>query len=287
MGERLKREYGLFGDADVALASHVYGEASRAALTQLWSGYLSIAQKHNLPFLATTPTRRVNKQRLAASKYSESIFADNVGLLKSICRGGEARAYAGALIGCKGDAYRATDVLSQPDAQRFHSWTIERFAAAQVDFFFAGIMPALPEAAGMAKALSDVEIPYIISFMIRDNGRLIDGTPLHDAIAYIDDHTANQPLCYMTNCVHPDVLYKSLSFDCNHTQTVRTRFCGIQANTSPLPPEVLDNAQVLHTSGADDLAAAIARLRDRIDLKIIGGCCGTDDHYMQAIAEIM
>lgn len=286
LGERLKREYHLAPDKEVALASHVYDTAARAALKTLWNGYYSIARSHGLPFLATTPTRRVNKERLAASKYSEAIFADNVSFLKSSCDSAQTNMYAGALIGCKGDAYKATEVLSEEDAQRFHSWTIEQFAIHQVDFFYAGIMPALCEAAGMAKALSAVEIPYIISFMIRDNGRLIDGTTIHDAISYIDDSVIHPPLCYMTNCVHPKVLYKALSFDFNNTAVVRSRFNGIQANTSPLTPEELDNCEMLHTSNPDDFAADIARLKNLMNLKIIGGCCGTDDIYMEALAKV-
>ncbi len=181
LGERLKREYHIYPDNSVALAGHVYDKNARAALQSMWLDYFSIAQKYNLPFMATTPTRRANKERIAVSPYSETLIDDNVAFVRSISGN---NMYVGALIGCKGDAYKATDVLSENDAQRFHEWTIERFARNNVDFFYAGIMPALSEASGMAKALSETGIPYIISFMIRDNGCLIDGTTIHEAILY-------------------------------------------------------------------------------------------------------
>lgn len=58
------------------------------------------------------------------------------------------------------------------------------FCDAGVDFLYAGIMPALPEAAGMARAHgAKPGVPYIISFTIQKDGRLIDGTTIHDAIA--------------------------------------------------------------------------------------------------------
>lgn len=285
LGERLKREYNLFPDKNITLAGHVYDPHGQIALKNLWGGYLSIAEKYNRPFLATTPTRRVNKERVSASKYDATIIDDNVSFLQTIRDSANHEMYLGALIGCKGDAFKATDALSEVESTQFHSWEIERFAQNDVDFFFAGIMPALPEAAGMAIALSSTQIPYIISLMIRDNGRLIDGTTIHDAISYIDGITDRQPICYMTNCVHPDILYKALSCECNKTNTVSSRFAGIQANASPLTPEELDGSKELHLTEPHALASRMNRLKDFITLKIVGGCCGTDDAHMNEMAK--
>lgn len=52
------------------------------------------------------------------------------------------------------------------------------FLEAKVDFLYAGIMPALVEAIGMARAMENTGLPYIISFMIRSDGKLIDGTTI-------------------------------------------------------------------------------------------------------------
>lgn len=284
LGERLKREYGLLPDEQLALGAHVYESGARQALTEMWQGYLAVAESHGFPFLATTPTRRLNRDRIKASRYGDEVIRENVRLLKELQRQSGHQMFAGVLIGCKGDAYRATEVLGEGEAEAFHTWSIERFAACGVDFFFAGIMPALSEAAGMARALSAVRVPYIVSFMIRENGRLMDGTSIHDAVSYIDNSVANPPLCYMTNCVHPEVLYRALECSFNRTGTVRERFCGIQANTSPLPPEELDQAEQLHLSDPQELAQGILRLKEWIKLKIAGGCCGTDTAYMEAIA---
>jgi S-methylmethionine-dependent homocysteine/selenocysteine methylase len=46
-------------------------------------------------------------------------------------------------------------------------------------------------------------MPYIISFMIRDDGRLLDGTTIHEAIQTIDSSVDVQAACSMTDCVHP------------------------------------------------------------------------------------
>lgn len=81
LGKRLKREYGLEIDGPVALASLVYTDTGRGALSNLWNEYIAIARKYHLPFLATTPTRRANFERVAISDYSEQI---NVHFLKTI-----------------------------------------------------------------------------------------------------------------------------------------------------------------------------------------------------------
>jgi S-methylmethionine-dependent homocysteine/selenocysteine methylase len=285
IGERMKREYGILPDPWVALASHVYDAESRKALRKLFSEYVKIARQYRLPIMITTPTRRANKERVVHSKYDRNIIRDNVAFLKKIKQQNDGTVFVGGLMGCKGDAYKATEVLSVNNAYAFHSWAASLFRQAKVDFLYGGIMPALPEAIGMAKAMEDTGLPYIISFMIRDNGKLIDGTTIHDAIRSIDEATVRKPLCYVTNCVHPQIVKKALEQPFNRTNTVRSRFKGIQANTSPLSPEELDHSDDLKTSDPACLAADMAELHRENSLKIFGGCCGTDNNHMAEIAK--
>ena len=285
LGERLKREYGICFDADVAMADLVYSRSGREALENIWNEYISIADAFRVPFIAATPTRRANRERVLRSRYDGKIIEDNVRFLQKIRQSsGKPDMFVGGLMGCKGDAYRASDILAVNDACEFHSWQAGLFKEAGADFLFAGIMPSLPEAAGMAKAMERTELPYIISFMILRNGRLIDGTTIHDAIFQIDNSAARKPVCYMTNCVHPQVLYDALSYDCNKSSLVRERLCGLQPNTSPLSPEELDNSDELISTGAEELTEDIMKLKDFINLKIVGGCCGTDSTHIREIA---
>ena len=78
IGERLKREYGIKIDGPVAMASLVYDSRAREALAELWGGYADIAYRHNMPFIATTPTRRANKERILSAGYGPAIIKDNV-----------------------------------------------------------------------------------------------------------------------------------------------------------------------------------------------------------------
>ena len=50
LGERLKTEYRLTPDANVALARFVYQVRGMDALSKLWNEYYQIAADHGLPF---------------------------------------------------------------------------------------------------------------------------------------------------------------------------------------------------------------------------------------------
>ncbi len=284
LGERLKREYHLQFNDQVAMAGLIYDAEGQSALASLWQEYIHIAGCHDLPFLATTPTRRANKERVALAGYSSSIITDNVKFLRGMQQKSGIVMYVGGLMGAKGDAYTGKQALSQEEARSFHQWQAGLFLKAKADFLYAGIMPVLPEAAGMAQAMADTGLPYIISFTIQKDGKLIDGTTIADAIAYIDGLVQPKPVCYMTNCVHPGIVYQALSQPFNQNALVHSRFRGIQANTSPLSYAELDGSLDLKCSDPVPFAEDMMKLRHISSMNIFGGCCGTDGRHMEQIA---
>lgn len=284
VGERLKREYGMSFDPHVVMARLIELEQGRAALKAIWSEYINIARSYNLPFMATTPTRRADHDRMMAAGCEAALLRKNAAFLRSIQQESGIEMYVGGMLGCRGDAYTGEGALGEKEARKYHAWQAEEFARAGVDFLFAGLMPTLPEAAGMAQAMSDAGIPGVISLTIEANGCLIDGTRIADAVAYIDSATEHKPVCYMTNCVHPSIVYRAISQPFNQCELVRSRFFGVQANTSPLSYKELDKAIELRSSNPEALARSMMRLREIMDLRILGGCCGTDGRHMEAIA---
>lgn len=287
LGERLKREYNIQFDEWIAMASLVYSAKGKQALIELWNEYIDIAREYKLPFLATTPTRRANKERIELSQYDDHIIGDNVALLKEVKASAGIEMYIGGLMGCKGDAYTGESRLSRVEAKEFHGWQIRRFKEAGVDFVLAGIMPVIEEAIGLSEAASEEDLPYIISFTIQRDGCLIDGTTIYEAIRKIDEQVKRKPMCYMTNCVHPSIVFEALSQPCNDHEIVRKRFLGIQANTSSLSYEELDGAKDLHTSNPEVFASEMGKLQKSKGLKIFGGCCGTDNKYMERVANLL
>lgn len=285
LGERLKREYQLVLDENVTMAGLVYSENGKKALRELWSEYAAIAGSYQLPFLATTPTRRVNQERIERSGYNSTIIWENVKFLREVQELQEIEMYSGGLVGCKGDAFTGKSALNLEASKDFHEWEVRLFAEAGIDFLYAALFPNVEETAGMALAIEKYKLPYIISFTIKKDGCLIDGTRISDAIKYIDSLTTNKPVCYMTNCVHPSIVYEALLQPFNNNEIIRKRFKGIQVNTSTLSYAELDNSKDLKTAEPTELAMDTVKLREISPFQIFGGCCGTDGRHMNEIAK--
>ncbi len=298
IGLRLEHEYNIYTpssltscwgprikpDKDVVYAGLIYDKNARRTLTKLYGQYLAIARDFSLPIMLMTNTRRANRERVERSPFGKNIMRDYTEFLYELAAGYDCEAYMGGMTGCRGDAYSGCEGLAEHDAYEFHMWQAEAFKDCKPDFMYAAIMPCLPEAAGMAKALETLELPYIISFMISRDGNLLDGTSINDAILVIDGATTLKPLCYMTNCVHPDVLAQALSKPANRTALVRERFCGIQANAANADACTLDKCGEPVTTGAKELAECFAALHNKFPMKIYGGCCGTDNTHIYEIA---
>ena len=286
IGERMKHEYGLYPDTDIMFAALLYSFKGKAALEEIYRQYLSIAEKYEVPIMLMTNTRRANKERVHKSEYQKkSIMLDYALFLGDMIRNYNCQAYIGGLIGCKNDAYSGDCGLSYEEAIQFHSWQVDAFSEPSIDYFIAGILPSIEEAMGIATLLEKTNKPYFISFMINREGTLLDGTTIHDAIIAIDSITARKPLCYMSNCVHPIVLREALRKPVNVTQEVKKRFGGLQANASYMLPSVLDGSNSLFASDPVSLLDDIESVYTYLPLKIIGGCCGTDNRHIEEIAK--
>ncbi|MBC8062923.1 MAG: homocysteine S-methyltransferase family protein, partial [Clostridiaceae bacterium] len=58
-----------------------------------------------------------------------------------------------------------------------------------------------------------------------------------------------------------------------------------QANTSTANPESLNDNIELQTEDFDLLINSMVELRVNNKLKILGGCCGTDNRYIEELAK--
>lgn len=287
--ERLKAEFNVEIDSHINHAGLIY--TNPKILEILYRQYIDIGQKHNLPIMLMTPTRKVNFESIKKSKFQgKNIIADTCSFLNKIKESYEdysQNVLLGGLLGCKGDAYSSKDALSIEESYKFHRSQAFQFKRENIDFLFAGIMPEVNEAVGMAQAMADTKVPYIISFMIRKDGCLIDGTSICDAINIIDKEVSPRPICFMTNCVHPANLRLALTNDKNKNRPQLTRFKGIQANASILSPEELNNCEILKQEDFNTMIDEIQILYKQFDLKIFGGCCGTNDIFIDELSRKM
>ena len=284
--ERLKAEFHAVMDGSINHAGLIY--AKPEILELLYRQYIAIGQQHQLPIMVMTPTRKVNFESISQSPFrNKDIIADSCVFLNRIKESYDEYSPSiliGGLLGCKGDAYSGEKVLDIEASYTFHQQQTIQFQQEKIDFLFAGIMPEINEAIGMAQAMAETNIPYIISFMLKKDGCLIDGTPLSDAIKIIDDQVGTKPIVYMANCIHPTNLIQALNNDKNKGNTMLNRFSGIQANASMLSPEELNHCNILQQGDFQMMTEEMCYLQQHFDFKIFGGCCGTNDEFIEILA---
>ncbi len=286
--ERLRREYTVGLNDFVANAAFIYDADKKKILEGLFRQYIDIIRPTGLPMINFTPTWRASAGRLVAAGLSErDVNGDNVRFLAGIrAQYGDyaKKIYLAGLLGCRGDAYNHADALSTDEAVAFHQYQVELLSKAGVDFLFAATMPALTEALGLAKLMSETGKPYIISFVIRPDGALLDGTPLEGAVMQIDSAVKEQPVGYMVNCVHSSTLKKALG---SVSGLVKDRIIGIQANTSAKSPEELDNSTELDSESPQMFARGLLELHKEFGIRILGGCCGSTHQHIQALVNMV
>jgi homocysteine S-methyltransferase len=287
--ERLNRDPAIELDPHVLHAGLIYDDNGRMALEKIYRRYIEIGLKYNYPTLLSAPTWRANPERIDASRFQrhKTLNADCVRFLQSIrasYKGYAKTIFIAGMMACRGDAYRPEEALSESDATEFHKPQAAMLAESGADFIMAATLPAVSEARGMATAIAAWNIPYIVSFVIRPNGALLDGTPLHRAIEQIDSIHQQIPFFYMINCVHPTVFDQGLDREAAPSELVRKRLFGLQANTSARSPEELDGLEQLDGSEPEGFAEELLALHHKFGIKVIGGCCGTDHRHIEAIA---
>lgn len=130
----------------------------------------------------------------------------------------------------------------------------------------------------LEKVYRGTEIPYILSFMINRNGQVLDGTDLWDAIRYIDSETSYQALGFMVNCSYPTFLNPE-----EQPKALFSRLLGFQANSSSLSHSELDGSAELQIEDVSEWASEMLKLHGDYGVKILGGCCGTDERHLQSL----
>jgi len=287
--ERVRRDAPNLLDPLLMNAPLIYSEAGRTLLRQIFFEYMDIGRLQNLPMLSLAPTWRAKSDRLAASALAErDLNGDAVRFLQAIRdEFGEygSKIYIGGLMGCRGDAYKPQEALPREAARAFHLIQARALVEAGVDYLMASTMPEIHEALGMAEALASTGCPYLVSFIVRPSGCLLDGTPLDEAMLRVDDEVSLQPLGYLVNCIHSSALNAALGTPLGQRALAGGRLLGLQANTSPKSPEELDGSDELEGEAPELFAAEMCALQNRFGLRVLGGCCGTDARHIAALAK--
>lgn len=280
--ELLRRDSRVSFDPDIAHAGLVYDDLLRTLLAEVHREYLRIANDAGLPIISFADTWRASEERIARSRFvGRDVNGDNVRFIRDLAEEAGGDVIVAAYTGPRGDAYRPEEAPRRDEAMAIHAAQIEALAMSGVDLIVAATLPSLEEARGIASLLARSGVAWMLSFVVRRDGTLLDGTLLGEAISRIDDDSIRLPIGYSINCVHPDVF-------CDAARAAggaARRIIALQANASALSPEELDGSDTVEGDGPSQWAAAMVEARRVATLPIVGGCCGTSPDHIRALVE--
>lgn len=274
----------------VQVAALVNDPAGGPVLRRIYESYVEAARPHGIPVIIGTPTFRaslnfVRRAGLGGAEAVRGLNRDAAAMHREIRdESGYRPVYVAGVIGPSRDAYLPEESLPARQAREYHGLQAGALSRSGVDFLYAPTFPAVEEALGVSLAMGDTGLPYVVSFVLGRDGRVLDGTPLHAAIERIDAAASPAPLFYSISCVHPSVAAGALRDEAVFSDLVARRLNEFKANASPLSPEEL--VRLDHPEGDDPerFADEMWNIHEEFGLRVLGGCCGTDDRHMRALA---
>lgn len=258
-------------------------------LRDYYHRYIDLAESHGTGFVLESVTWRASQDWGDQLGYDEAamdrVNRTSIGLLHEIREQRESPTTQMPVSGClgpRGDGYSGEAAMSADEAAEYHLPQIRSLRDGGADLVTAMTIPSMREAHGIAEAASALSVPSVISFTVETDGRLPDGTSLDEAIAWLDAETSAPPVHYMLNCAHPTHFADQLASGNSWTR----RIGGLRANASSLSHAELDESSELDTGDPADLASRYRALLEQMpQLHVLGGCCGTDERHLAAIAE--
>ena len=265
-------------------------EQGRQELKHYYQTYVDIASNHHLDFILEAPTWRANPDWGSLMGYTSKELSDiNKGAIYFLRQFARDQQHYGdhlLLSGCvgpRGDGYQPDAFMSATESEAYHQDQIHNFAFADADLVSAMTISYANEAVGIAKAAQYFGIPVVISFTVETDGNLPSGETLAQAIGMVDDQTSGYPTHFMINCAHPSHFMGVLKQATGHWVD---RIGGIRANASCMSHEELDNSETLDAGDKHELAGGYRILQEILpNLRVIGGCCGTDHNHIAQIVE--
>ncbi|MDW4497712.1 homocysteine S-methyltransferase family protein [Sulfitobacter sp. D35] len=261
----------------------------RDELRRYFEGYIDLAARTRRGFVLDTVTWRANmgwaevlgrsagdlrRANHAAVQFARALVVES--------GTGAAPIVINGVIGPSGDGYDPGEMLTVDAARTLHAVQVEALAAAGADMATAVTMTHAEEAIGIAKAAMAAELPVAISFTVETDGHLPSGQTLGEAIAQTDRDTGGGVLYYMINCAHPDHFAHRLG----GAASWLARIGGLRTNASRMSHAELDCAEDLDDGDPAELGRLCADLQRNLpNLRVIGGCCGTDHRHVGCMSD--
>jgi len=264
-------------------------EKGRNALTRYFDEFLQTARTLGTGFVLDTPTWRAGTVWGAElglnTDQIQAVNRDSVAFLQTLRETWETPQLPiilNGVVGPAGDGYAPENVLTPQVARAIHDAQVAALVDAGVDMISAVTMTHSGEAIGIVRAAAEHGCRSVVAFTVETDGRLPTGQTIGDAIGEVDDATGNSPLFYMINCAHPDHFRDALT----RGAPWLARIGAVRANASRMSHAELDQAEELDFGDPAELAGDYRVLQQMLgQLKVLGGCCGTDHRHIAAIGQ--
>lgn len=258
-----------------------------ADIRGMYRRYLDVAAKHKTSALMGGLDYRASPDWGNILGYSKTGLADanlkSIDFLRELA-GEYQRDIPSILIqgfvGPRGDAYETNRTITADEAEEYHSVQLATLKQANVDLAWAFTFNSVPEAIGVARAASNIQIPLAISLTVDATARLSSGPTLREAITAIDEGSGGSPEFYSLNCSHPQEFEPGLE-----SGDWINRVRGIRPNASKMEKISLCRLGHLEEGNPLELGMLMGDLARRYPhMDIWGGCCGTCEVHLDQIA---
>ena len=264
-------------------------DEGRDAIRNYFQPYLKIAKDHGVGFVLESATWRASSDWAEQLGYTPDALSDAnrkaVEMLRAIRDEHETdktKVVISGNIGPRGDGYSPDKLMTEDEAERYHSVQIGTFANTEADVITAITMTHAEEAIGVVRAAKAVGMPVVISFTVETDGKLPTGQTLKEAIEQVDNVTDNGPAYYMINCAHLTHFEGALAAGEEWIKRIR----GLRANASALSHAELDEAEELDEGNPEEFGTQHGELRSAFThFNVFGGCCGTDHRHVEKVCK--
>lgn len=190
---------------------------------------------------------------------------------------GKGRVWVAASVAPVEDCYAPQRVPEARTLAAEHRQMIRWLSSAGPDLIWIETMNTLREARLAARAAADAGLPFVVSFVLRQSGKLLGGDPLSAAVAAVEPFA---PLAVGVNCVPPRAVAGFVRRLRDMTDRPLLAYAHIN-NRRPI--RGWSYAQRVRPGEY----CRYARGWLELGVSIIGGCCGTTPAHTAALRELL
>ncbi|CRG86523.1 hypothetical protein PISL3812_03529 [Talaromyces islandicus] len=269
-------------------------DSGREVVRSLYTSYANIAAASGTGILLATRTWRASSAWAKPLNYSVEELLDlnraAVRFLKQVRaevnqKIPTVRIVIDGVVGPLRDAYEdySSDEISIDSAKAAYRGQIRTLVEEGVEIISLMTVTNLHEAIAVIELAKEMNTPVAVSFSLESDGKLLSGLSLESAIQTVDKATEGYATYFGINCVHPARILQPLE---NMDLDARFRIGLIRGNASLKTHQELDNSDTLDRGHIPTFVSALKKALLLLPgVKVVGGCCGTDEEHLTALAQ--